>query len=123
MAILEHSATSPLSSQGSLQERMLDSEEAAGLLRIHPKTLQRMARRGEVKGFRIGKLWRFRGSDLLADKRKMLNVTTASLGKRCKLETKNIAFPASCSGDTESAVSPCVSEWLLNGAHASGLAS
>ena len=65
MAILEHSANGPLSSQDSLQERMLDTEEAAGLLRIHPKTLQRMARRGEVKGFRIGKLWRFRGSELL----------------------------------------------------------
>jgi helix-turn-helix protein len=28
-------------------EPLLDSEEAAALLRIHPKTLQRLARRGE----------------------------------------------------------------------------
>lgn len=45
-------------------ERLLDSEEAASLLRIHPKTLQRMARSGEIKGVQIGKLWRFRASQL-----------------------------------------------------------
>ena len=45
-------------------EPLLDSNEAADLLKIHPKTLQRMARRGEVAGIRIGKLWRFRASEL-----------------------------------------------------------
>jgi excisionase family DNA binding protein len=45
-------------------EELLDSEEAAALLKIHPKTLQRMARRHEVQGLRIGKLWRFRVSQL-----------------------------------------------------------
>jgi excisionase family DNA binding protein len=45
-------------------EPLLDSDEAAALLRIHPKTLQRMARRGEISGIHIGKLWRFRASDL-----------------------------------------------------------
>lgn len=45
-------------------EPLLDSEEAAALLKIHPKTLQRMARRGEIPGIQIGKLWRFRASDL-----------------------------------------------------------
>lgn len=45
-------------------EPLLDSDEAAALLKIHPKTLQRMARRGEIEGIRIGKLWRFRVSDL-----------------------------------------------------------
>jgi excisionase family DNA binding protein len=45
-------------------EPLLDSEEAANLLRIHPKTLQKMARRGEVHGTHVGKLWRFRASDL-----------------------------------------------------------
>lgn len=29
-------------------EPLLDSEEAAALLKMHPKTLQRMARRGEL---------------------------------------------------------------------------
>jgi excisionase family DNA binding protein len=45
-------------------EPLLDSDEAAALLKIHPKTLQRMARRGEIEAIRIGKLWRFRASDL-----------------------------------------------------------
>jgi excisionase family DNA binding protein len=43
----------------------LDSNEAAQLLRIHPKTLQRMARKGEVPALHIGKLWRFSASALL----------------------------------------------------------
>jgi excisionase family DNA binding protein len=45
-------------------EPFLDSEQAAALVKIHPKTLQRMARTGRVRGYRIGKLWRFRASDL-----------------------------------------------------------
>lgn len=45
-------------------ERLLDSDEAAALLRIHPKTLQRMARQGQVAAIHIGKLWRFRASVL-----------------------------------------------------------
>ena len=46
-------------------ESLVDTEEAAALLQIHPKTLQRMARRGEVRGYQLGKLWRFRASDLV----------------------------------------------------------
>lgn len=45
-------------------EQLLDSEEAAALLKIHPKTLQKMARNGEIAGVQIGKLWRFRASVL-----------------------------------------------------------
>ena len=45
-------------------EPFLDSEQAAALVKIHPKTLQRLARIGRVHGYRIGKLWRFRASDL-----------------------------------------------------------
>jgi excisionase family DNA binding protein len=45
-------------------EPLLDSEHAARLLGIHPKTLQKMARRGEIRGKHVGKLWRFRASDL-----------------------------------------------------------
>jgi excisionase family DNA binding protein len=48
----------------SVFETLLDSDEAAALLKIHPKTLQRMARRGEISGIQIGKLWRFRASVL-----------------------------------------------------------
>lgn len=45
-------------------EPLLNSSEAASLLKIHPKTLQRMARHGEITGIQIGKLWRFRASVL-----------------------------------------------------------
>ena len=45
-------------------EPLLDSEEAAALLRIHPKTLQRLARTGTITGIQIGRLWRFRASAL-----------------------------------------------------------
>lgn len=45
-------------------EPLLDSNEAAALLQIHPKTLQKLARDGAVAGIRIGKLWRFRASAL-----------------------------------------------------------
>lgn len=48
----------------SKREPLLDSTEAAQLLRIHPKTLQRMARKGEIPAVQIGKLWRFRVSAL-----------------------------------------------------------
>ena len=45
-------------------EPLLDSEEAAALLKIHPRTLQKLARQGEVAAIHIGKLWRFRASAL-----------------------------------------------------------
>lgn len=47
-------------------ESLLDSNEAAQLLRIHPKTLQRMARKREIPAMQIGKLWRFSPAALLA---------------------------------------------------------
>ena len=45
-------------------EPVLDSREAAALLGIHPKTLQRLARSRKVPGIRIGKSWAFRASAL-----------------------------------------------------------
>jgi excisionase family DNA binding protein len=45
-------------------EPLLGVEEAAELLRIHPKTLQALARSGRVPCARMGKYWRFRKSAL-----------------------------------------------------------
>jgi len=45
-------------------EPLLDSDRAAAIIQVHPKTLQRYARTGIVHGVRVGKLWRFRASDL-----------------------------------------------------------
>ena len=45
-------------------ERPITSEEAAELLRVHPKTIKRMAGRGELPGhFRFGR-WYFYQSEL-----------------------------------------------------------
>lgn len=33
-------------------------------MKIHPKTLQRFARLGRIRGAHIGKLWRFRASEI-----------------------------------------------------------
>ncbi len=45
-------------------EPLIDSIAAAELLRIHRKTLERMALRGEVPGHKVGRFWRFRASEL-----------------------------------------------------------
>jgi excisionase family DNA binding protein len=45
-------------------ESIWTSDEAAQYLRIHPRTLTRMAQRGEIPSIQIGKLWRFRRTDL-----------------------------------------------------------
>ena len=63
-SVQERSPSGDVDFERPIFERLLDSEEAARLLRIHPKTLQRMARNGEIRGVQIGKLWRFRASQL-----------------------------------------------------------
>ncbi len=45
-------------------EPLLDSHQASKLLCIHHKTLSRMARLRLIPAARIGKLWRFRASEL-----------------------------------------------------------
>jgi len=50
-----------------LQFEPLLSDAAAGeLLGLHPKTIQRMARTGEIPAKRLGRYWRFRASELNA---------------------------------------------------------
>jgi excisionase family DNA binding protein len=46
-------------------EPLLDDAQAATFLGgLHPKTVQRMARRGEIPAFRIGRYYRYRASAL-----------------------------------------------------------
>jgi excisionase family DNA binding protein len=60
-----HLAKKPPSSVGGfVPERLLDSEEAAEIMKVHPKTLQKLARKGIVRGIHVGKLWRFRASTI-----------------------------------------------------------
>jgi excisionase family DNA binding protein len=54
----------PVVSVDFIPERFLDTEEAAAIMKIHPKTLQKLARKGLVRGIHVGKLWRFRVSEI-----------------------------------------------------------
>jgi excisionase family DNA binding protein len=54
----------PVSSETFVPEPLLDTDEAAAIMRVHPKTLQRYARRGLVRGLQLGTMWRFRASDI-----------------------------------------------------------
>ncbi len=54
----------PASVTAPVPERLLDSDEAASIMNVHPKTLQKLARKGIVRGVHIGKLWRFRASTI-----------------------------------------------------------
>jgi len=48
-------------------EPLLNDVEAAQFLGgLHAKSVQRMARRGEIPAYRIGKYWRYRASELSA---------------------------------------------------------
>ena len=41
-------------------EEILDADEVAKLLRVHPRTVKRLASEGTLPGFRVGSQWRFR---------------------------------------------------------------
>jgi excisionase family DNA binding protein len=45
-------------------EEPIGAEEAAKMLGVTPRTVTRLAERGEIPGFRVGKLWKFRPSDI-----------------------------------------------------------
>lgn len=46
-------------------EPLISVTEAAALLGgLHPKTLQRMARLGQIPAYRVGRRWYFRASEL-----------------------------------------------------------
>lgn len=45
-------------------EPLLDLQEAAAILGMHRKTLEAMARHGEVPAVKLGKRWKFRLSSL-----------------------------------------------------------
>jgi excisionase family DNA binding protein len=54
----------PVAREAFTPEPLLDTDQAAAIMRIHPKTLQRYARRGIVRGFQLGTMWRFRATDI-----------------------------------------------------------
>jgi excisionase family DNA binding protein len=54
----------PIANEPFVPEPLLDTDQAAAIMRIHPKTLQKYARKGVVKGFQLGTMWRFRASEI-----------------------------------------------------------
>jgi excisionase family DNA binding protein len=46
----------------SVKEPLLDSHQAAAMLKVHPRTLQRLVHRGKIHAVQVGKLWRFKAS-------------------------------------------------------------
>lgn len=50
----------------NIKEPLLDSRQAAAILKVHPRTVQRLVHRGEIHAVHVGKLWRFRASALEA---------------------------------------------------------
>lgn len=46
-------------------DKILNAQEAARLMGAHVETIRRMARKGKIPAFKVGKDWRFRQSSLL----------------------------------------------------------
>ena len=59
----EYKASRQVSQSGTTVlgiERLLTSQEVGDILGIHPKVVERMARRGEIPALKVGKFWRYR---------------------------------------------------------------
>lgn len=48
-----------------MDEEILTIREVADLLKLHPKTVNKLANSGKMPGYRIGRQWRFRKSEIL----------------------------------------------------------
>lgn len=59
---LPMSERKPPARETFVPEPLLDSWQAAAMMNVHPKTLQKLARQGQIPGVHVGKLWRFRAS-------------------------------------------------------------
>ncbi len=65
-------------------ETLLTSKEASQVLKIHPKVLERMAKRGEVPALKVGKFWRYRATTLDA----WIDSRLKSSRQPCRIETQ-----------------------------------
>lgn len=45
-------------------EPLINADRAAELLKLHPKTVKKLAQSGALPGMKIGRVWRFRESSL-----------------------------------------------------------
>ena len=65
-------------------ETLLTTKEASQVLKIHPKVLERMAKRGEVPALKVGKFWRYRATTLDA----WIDSRLKSSCQPCRIETQ-----------------------------------
>jgi len=49
----------------SLDEEILTVREVAELIKLHPKTVNKLVISGKLPAYRIGRQWRFRKSEVL----------------------------------------------------------
>lgn len=80
---LVRQAASPPNGSSHGMETLLTSKEASEVLKIHPKVLERMAKRGEVPALKVGKFWRYRATALDA----WINSRLQSTRQPCRMET------------------------------------
>jgi excisionase family DNA binding protein len=45
-------------------EKLMETDDVARYLSVHRKTVINLVERGELKGYRVGRNWRFRKSDV-----------------------------------------------------------
>lgn len=85
MQCLQHSAEGSTTLINFIFEPLLDDKQAAALLGIHYKTLQRLARTGQIPAHRVGRFWRFRASEL----DKWLNSELTSSSQSVRVNEEN----------------------------------
>lgn len=64
-------------------ERLFTSKEVGLILGVHPKVVERMARRGEIPALKVGKFWRYRVSKLDG----WIDSQSQSSRQPCRMET------------------------------------
>lgn len=64
-------------------EPLLNSEQVGTILGLHPKVVERKAKRGELPGFKVGKFWRYRASAL----DRWIDSQLESARQPCRVET------------------------------------
>ena len=50
--------------QAPVFERFIDLKQAATLLQLHPDTVKKKTKAGEIPGRKIGRVWKYRVSEL-----------------------------------------------------------
>ena len=68
-------------------EEIMNPSEVAALLKIHLKTVYKLAERGVIPGNRIGRSWRFSRSDVL----ELVSSKSLNLGETSEIPIRSAA--------------------------------